>query len=75
MPTVFLSYSREDLHLIEQLEAKLRSHPEIAIWQDQEEIYGGQKCPKSGEVNLIRSRLRVPVRLPLSPHETTSLSR
>jgi len=46
MPTVFLSYSREDLPLIEQLEAQLKSHPEISIWRDQEKIYGGQKWPK-----------------------------
>lgn len=46
MPTVFLSYSREDLPLIEQLEAQLKGHPEISIWRDQENIYGGQKWPK-----------------------------
>ena len=46
IPTVFLSYSRADLSHIEQLEAQLKSHPEIAIWRDQEKIYGGQKWPK-----------------------------
>jgi hypothetical protein len=46
MPTVFLSYSRTDLPLIEQLEAQLKSHSEIAIWRDQEKIYGEQKWPK-----------------------------
>jgi tetratricopeptide (TPR) repeat protein len=46
MPTVFLSYSRADLPLIEQLEAQLKSHPDIPIWRDQEKIYGGQKWPK-----------------------------
>ena len=46
MPTVFLSYSREDLPLIEQLEAQLKSHPKISIWRDQEKIYGGQKWLK-----------------------------
>lgn len=47
MPTVFLSYSRADLPLIEQLEACLRaSAPNISIWRDQEKIYGGQKWPK-----------------------------
>ena len=46
MPSVFLSYSREDLLLVEQLEAHLENHPEIAIWRDQERIYGGQKWPK-----------------------------
>jgi hypothetical protein len=46
MPTVFLSYSRADLPLIEQLEAQLTAHPDISIWRDQEKIYGGQKWPK-----------------------------
>jgi hypothetical protein len=46
MPTVFLSYSRADLPLIEQLEAQLTSDAEIAIWRDQDKIYGGQKWPK-----------------------------
>jgi len=46
MPSVFLSYSRDDLSLIEQLEARLKTHPEIFIWRDQEKIYGGQKWPK-----------------------------
>lgn len=46
MPSVFLSYSRADLQLIEQLEARLKDHPEISIWRDQEKIYGGQKWPK-----------------------------
>jgi TIR domain len=46
MPTVFLSYSREDVPLIEQLEAQLKSHPDISIWRDQEKIYGGEKWPK-----------------------------
>ncbi|GKS65516.1 hypothetical protein YTPLAS72_28200 [Nitrospira sp.] len=44
--TVFLSYSRADVLLIEQLEAQLKGHPEISIWRDQEQIYGGQKWPK-----------------------------
>lgn len=46
MPTVFLSYAPADLPLIEQLEAQLKSHPEISIWRDQKKIYGGQKWPK-----------------------------
>lgn len=47
MPSVFLSYSRADLPLIEQLAARLRaSSPEISIWRDQEKIYGGQQWPK-----------------------------
>jgi hypothetical protein len=47
MPGVFLSYSRADLPLIEQLAARLRaSSPEISIWRDQEKIYGGQQSPR-----------------------------
>jgi hypothetical protein len=47
MPSVFLSYSREDLPLIEQLAARLRaSSPEVSLWRDQKKIYGGQKWPK-----------------------------
>ncbi len=46
MPTVFLSYSREDLPLIQTLEAHLKNHTDISIWCDQEKIYGGQKWPK-----------------------------
>ena len=45
MPTVFLSYARADLPLIEQLEAQLKNHPAISVWRDQEKIYGGQKWP------------------------------
>ena len=47
MSSVFLSYSREDLPLIEQLEARLRTTaPDISISRTQEQIYGGHKCPK-----------------------------
>jgi len=46
MPSVFLSYSRDDLPRIEQLEVQLKADPEISIWRDQEKIYGGQKWPK-----------------------------
>lgn len=47
MPSVFVSYSRADLPLIEQLEASLKaSSPDISIWRDQEKIRGGAKWPK-----------------------------
>lgn len=46
MPTIFLSYARADLPLIEQLVRQLTTDPEISIWRDQEKIYGGQKWPK-----------------------------
>ncbi len=46
MPSLFLSYTREDLPLIQQFEAQLKAHPDLSIWRDQEKIYGGQKWPK-----------------------------
>ncbi|MCS6305783.1 MAG: TIR domain-containing protein [Nitrospira sp.] len=46
MPSVFLSYSHEDLLLIEELAAQLQASSDISIWRDQEKIYGGQKWPK-----------------------------
>jgi hypothetical protein len=46
MPSVFLSYFRSDLPLIEQLEAQLTAHPDISVWRDQENIYGGELWPK-----------------------------
>jgi hypothetical protein len=46
MPSVFLSYSREDLPLLKELEAQLKKVPDISIWRDQEKIYGGQKWPR-----------------------------
>lgn len=47
MPSVFLTYSRADLPLIEQLIARLQTPTsDITIWRDQEKIYGGQKWPK-----------------------------
>ncbi|MDF0650500.1 MAG: hypothetical protein CV081_09305 [Nitrospira sp. LK265] len=46
MPSAFLSYSRTDLPLTQQLEAQIANHPNISIWRDQEKIYGGQKWPK-----------------------------
>jgi hypothetical protein len=46
MPSVFLSYSREDLPLVEQLASRLTAASDIKIWRDQEKIYGGQKWPK-----------------------------
>ncbi len=54
MPTVFLSYSRADLPLIEQLETQLKSHHQISIWRDQEKIYGGQKWPKVSDEAIAK---------------------
>lgn len=46
MPSVFLSYSHEDLALIQVLEAELKARPGISIWREQDKIYGEQKWPK-----------------------------
>jgi len=46
MPRVFISYARHDLSTIEPLESALLSH-DIAVWRDQERIYGGQQWPKA----------------------------
>jgi TIR domain len=46
MPGVFISYSRHDLSAVEPLERALQNH-DIAVWRDQESIYGGQQWPKA----------------------------
>lgn len=46
MSSAFLSYSRDDLPQVEQLEAQLKQTHAISIWRDQEHIRGGQQWPK-----------------------------
>lgn len=46
MPTLFLSYSRKDATIIEQLEAALREHGHT-VWRDVESIRGGEQWPKA----------------------------
>ena len=45
MPQVFISYNRDDLSAVQPLERALQAH-DIAVWRDQESIYGGQQWPK-----------------------------
>jgi len=45
MSGVFLSYSREDSKIIQQLEQALVGNG-VSVWRDQEKIYGGEKWPK-----------------------------
>jgi hypothetical protein len=45
MASIFLSYSREDLPLVQQLERGLTAEG-VFIWRDQEQIYGGAQWPK-----------------------------
>lgn len=44
MPSVFLSYTRADLEVVQQLEHGLIQN-NISVWRDQEKIRGGQKWP------------------------------
>ena len=46
MPNVFISYAREDLAVVRQLEQALKTSG-IAVWRDQESLYGGQQWPKA----------------------------
>lgn len=46
MPTLFLSYSRKDTTLVEQLEAALLAHGHT-VWRDVESIRGGEQWPKA----------------------------
>ena len=43
---VFLSYAHEDLKISQKIEQTLRKK-EIAVWRDQESLYGGQQWPKA----------------------------
>ena len=45
MPSVFLSYARADLEIVQQLEQGLIQN-NVSVWRDQEKIRGGQKWPK-----------------------------
>lgn len=42
MSSVFLSYSRDDLSVIERLGAQLKAIRGISIWRDQESLRGGE---------------------------------
>jgi TIR domain len=46
MPRVFISYTRHDLNPVQQIERALQTQ-DIAVWRDQESIYGGQQWPKA----------------------------
>jgi hypothetical protein len=46
MPSLFLSYSRKDASLVDQLEAALRAHGHT-VWRDVESIRGGANWPKA----------------------------
>ena len=45
MPSVFLSYARDDLEVVQQLEQRLIKN-DVSVWRDQEKIRGGHKWPK-----------------------------
>ena len=46
MLQAFISCARHDLSAIEPLESALLAH-DIAVWRDQESIYGRQQWPKA----------------------------
>jgi TIR domain len=46
MSSLFISYSRKDLNVVQQLEQALLAK-DHAVWRDQENIYGGQRWPKA----------------------------
>src|ERR1700693_2444072 len=46
MPTVFLSYAREDLDQARQVERELAAM-EVTVWRDQEQLRTGQNWPKA----------------------------
>ena len=68
MPTLFLSYSRKDTTLVEQIEAALREHGHT-VWRDVESIRAGENWPKAmGEAIASHDYLV----LAWSQHTTTS---
>ena len=46
LPDVFISCAREDLAVVQPLEQVLTASG-IAVWRDQESLYGGQQWPKA----------------------------
>jgi TIR domain len=46
MPTVFLSYAREDLDQARRIERELAAM-EVSVWRDQEQLRTGQNWPKA----------------------------
>ena len=46
MPSVFLSYARDDREVVQQLAQGLMERG-VSVWRDQEKLYAGQKWPKA----------------------------
>lgn len=46
MPQIFISYSRQDLLIAQQLEQAFEANG-FSVWRDQESLYGGQQWPKA----------------------------
>ena len=46
MPSIFISYSRADLNIVQQFEQALLANGHT-VWRDQESLYGGQQWPKA----------------------------
>ena len=45
MPRIFISYSRQDLAVVQRVEQALTANG-FSVWRDQESLYGGQQWPK-----------------------------
>jgi hypothetical protein len=57
VPTVFLSYARDDIAIANQLASRLSNH-KVSVWRDQEKIYAGQRWPKTlGEAISVQDFL------------------
>ncbi len=46
MPSVFVSYARDDLDVVQQLAQGLMERG-VSVWRDQDSLYAGQKWPKA----------------------------
>ncbi len=46
MPQLFVSYAHQDLDIVRRLGQGLKDHG-VAVWRDQERLYGGQQWPKA----------------------------
>ena len=73
MPSIFVSYSRQDMIAVQTLEQALTANG-IAVWRDQDSICGGEQWPKAiaEAVTAYRQALQVrtPETLPLQWAQT-----
>jgi tetratricopeptide (TPR) repeat protein len=60
IPSIFVSYSRQDMNAVQAHEQALTANG-IAVWRDQDSIYGGEQWPKAiaEAATAYRQALRV----------------